>query len=75
MRLLQDRNMALITQQRCTTCQYATIGLYDVTVKMCSLLYCSHNTHVPEEIPRTVTTFHYSLPTVVCVNSTTSGLW
>jgi hypothetical protein len=61
MRQLQNRNMVLITQQRFTTCQYATTGLYDVPVKSCSLL-CR-----PRKVPWTVAASHYSLPTVVCV--------
>ena len=58
--------MALVTQQR-FTCQYATIGLYDVTIRSCSLLCCPLNTHASEKVPRTVPTSYYSLPTVVCV--------
>jgi hypothetical protein len=64
--------MPPITQQRCTTCQYATIGLYDVTVKAVRCCAAHVNTHTSKEVPwmmgtTAVGTSHYSLPTVACI--------
>jgi len=75
MRPLQYQNMALITQQLLTTWQYATIGLYDVTVKSCSPLCCPRNNHATFKSPVAGRNFPL-LPVYCCVcNSTTSGLW